>query len=90
VDLADWNLLNVVHALYSSVGLGVLREADKTESTATTSVAILDHGLDLVSVYCEDASGKNTNSLLNLTKLLELGAKSRVVSVPCKAAAREC
>jgi hypothetical protein len=34
--------LDVVHVLHSSVGLSIGREADKTEASAATSVAVLD------------------------------------------------
>jgi len=47
------DLLNVVHALSSSVGLGVLGEADEAETTATTSVTVLDNSLNF-GQFCEE------------------------------------
>jgi hypothetical protein len=39
------DLLNVVHGVDSSIGASIVGEANETESTAATSVAILDHDL---------------------------------------------
>ena len=40
-------ILNVVHVSNSSVGLAVLGEAHKAETTAATSVTVLDDNLRL-------------------------------------------
>jgi hypothetical protein len=77
-------LLDVIHLLDGSISLGILAEANETEATAAAGVTILHD--DLRSL----AKGalrrvRSTYSLLDLTELLELGAKGLVVGVPGKA-----
>lgn len=81
-----YNLLNVVHLLDSIIGGLLIGEADEAEATATTSITVLDN--DLYTGVIESSRrpcGCETYSLLNLAILLELGAKSAIVGVPCKA-----
>jgi len=77
-------LLNVIHVSDGGISLGVLGEANEAETTAATGVAVLDDNLlSLVRVACVWV--KSTYGFLNLTVLLELGAESSVISVPCEA-----
>ena len=78
------SLLNIVHVGDSGIGLGVLRETDKAETTAATGVAVLDDNLRW-SVMVAWERTKSTYGLLDLTKLLELGAKGLIASVPREA-----
>lgn len=88
------NILNVVHGIDGSLGIGLLTVADETEASAATSVTVLDNDLQGIKhiswVFSNNIAtkgGKLTYSLLNGTELLELLAKSILISVPCKAAA---
>lgn len=74
-------LLNVVHVGNGRVGLGVLGEANKAETTAATGVAVLHDDLcSLVRVACGWAEG--TYSFLDLTELFELATESLIIGVP--------
>jgi hypothetical protein len=77
-------LLDVIHVSDGGISLGVLGEANEAETTAATGVAVLHDDLQSsVRVACGWV--KSTYSLLNLTILLELGAESGIISVPCEA-----
>ena len=39
------NILNVVHGIDGSLGIGLLTVADETEASAATSVTVLDNDL---------------------------------------------
>ena len=83
-----YSLLNVVHLLDSFVGSLLIREANEAEATATTSVTVFDNDLyhGVIRVSCM-AGVERTYSLFDLAILFELGTKSAVVGVPCKATA---
>ena len=83
-----YSLLNVVHLLDSIIGSLLIREANETEATATTSVTVFDNDLyqGVIGVSCM-VGVKRTYSLFDLAILFELGTKSTVVGVPCKATA---
>lgn len=87
-ELEQANLLYVVHGSDRSIGLGVLSEADETETTATSSVTVLNDDLkeEVMLVHNYDPGAIFSYSFFNLTVLLELGTESCVVRVPCKAA----
>jgi len=85
--LVVWShLLDVVHGLNGSIGISIGLVTNETETTAATSVAVYCQsliflcrgGLALLPVL-------DNNGLLDHAKLLELGAKSLVISVPCEA-----
>ena len=82
------SLLDVVHCLDCSVGILVLAIAHKSETAATTSIAILDNDLyHHIETRVEMLRWSMSYGFLDLTKFFELGAKSVVVGVPCKATA---
>jgi hypothetical protein len=77
-------LLDVIHVLDGIVGLGVLAEANETEATAATGVAVLDDDLRVLVKGALERVG-NTYSLLDLAELLELAPEGLVVGVPGEA-----
>jgi len=80
------SLLNVVHLLDGIIGGLLIREADEAKATATTSITVLDNDLDTRIIEGSvRLGGCETYSLLDLAILFELGAKSAIVGVPCKA-----
>ena len=78
------SLLNIVHVGNRGIGLGILGEANKAETTAATGVAVLDDNLRW-SVMVAWERMKGTYGLLDLTEFLELGAEGLIASVPCEA-----
>lgn len=74
-------LLNIVHVCDSGIGLTVLGETDKAETTAATGITVLHDDLRWsVMVACECVKG--TYGFLDLSELFELAAQGLVVSVP--------
>ena len=82
------DILNVVHGSNGSVSISHLSVTDESEATAAAGIAVLDNDLERWSggVLREKCGWEATYSLLNGAELLELGAESTLVGVPCKAA----
>ena len=90
------NILNVVHGVDGSLGIGLLAVTDKAKATAAASVTVLDDDLQdterlaglVLAIYKNiKQGGKSTYSLLDCAKFLELLTESILISVPCEAAA---
>lgn len=77
--------LDVVHGSDRGVSLGVLSEANETKATAASGITVLHNNL-ILSVNCLGLNVTETYRLGDLAELLELGAQSAIVGVPCKAA----
>jgi hypothetical protein len=74
----------VVHVCDGGVGLGVLREANKAETTAATGVTVLDDDLGMSVIVARLEVLEKTYGLLDLTELLALLAKGLVIGVPSR------
>lgn len=92
IVFAQINSLDVVHGSHGRLGFCILREPDEAETTATTSIAVLHHGLGQQSGTLQhfSMSGGGAHSFLNLTEFGKFRAKGDVVSVPGQAAWDEC
>ena len=54
----------VVHVRNGGVGLGVLREADEAETTAATSIAVLDDDLRMSVIFAKMKEMEKAHGLL--------------------------
>lgn len=89
-DAFDWRcLLHVVHARNGGISLRVLSEANETEATTATGVAILDDDLRML-VKVAWGGMKVTYSFLDLAELFKLLAKNGIVGVPGEASVVAC
>lgn len=85
-----WHSLDFIHASNGSFGLTVGLETNESEATAAAGIAVLNHNLgggQLSSLTLQQCATRDTYSLLDDAKLLELCAESVVICVPGKAAA---
>ena len=71
----------VVHVGDGGVGLGVLREANKAETTAATGVTVLDDDLGMSVIVAKMEVMVKTYGLLDLTELLAFLVEGLVIGV---------
>ena len=86
MKVAQTNVLHVVHSRDCRFGIFLLVISDESETTASTSVAVLDYNLMMAIRYGPYDVWSMNYRFLNLTELLKLRPKRAVIGVPGKAA----
>lgn len=87
-------VLNVVHGSDGGFSICLLAVTDKSESTATTSITVLDNDLKRQDMSATSQYGSEEDrfpyGFLNCAKFLELLTKRILICVPCEATKGYC